>query len=264
MRPLLRCWGARGWYRGTEAVREPSVRTKIQQSWRTGVHSLSPGKRLGSGSPDTPSSQVHPEEGPPASPLSLQPFKGAPRNLSRQLQEGTGWDPLGASLGPVSPTVCREGAPRQPPAPSLLGEQSPHVGGCVCCVAQCLICTSTGIIPLRGSTVALSSADDFSSLFAKGSVRDWPCPEANRGNGAEQACLLACGRPGGLTDTLVLVVAEMNHFHSNRIYDYNSVIRLYLEQQVQFYETVSRPPAPGPLHTHTHMEDSCSRNFDHI
>lgn len=31
----------------------------------------------------------------------------------------------------------------------------------------------------------------------------------------------------------------MNHFHSNRIYDYNSVIRLYLEQQVQFYETVS-------------------------
>uniref|UniRef100_A0A5F4W5Z8 Sorting nexin n=1 Tax=Callithrix jacchus TaxID=9483 RepID=A0A5F4W5Z8_CALJA len=33
--------------------------------------------------------------------------------------------------------------------------------------------------------------------------------------------------------------AEMNHFHSNRIYDYNSVIRLYLEQQVQFYETLS-------------------------
>uniref|UniRef100_A0A8B9SWP6 Sorting nexin n=1 Tax=Anas platyrhynchos TaxID=8839 RepID=A0A8B9SWP6_ANAPL len=32
--------------------------------------------------------------------------------------------------------------------------------------------------------------------------------------------------------------AEMNHFHSNRIYDYNSVIRLYLEQQAQFYETV--------------------------
>ncbi|XP_052606856.1 sorting nexin-9 isoform X4 [Peromyscus californicus insignis] len=32
--------------------------------------------------------------------------------------------------------------------------------------------------------------------------------------------------------------AEMNHFHSNRIYDYNSVIRLYLEQQVQFYETM--------------------------
>lgn len=30
----------------------------------------------------------------------------------------------------------------------------------------------------------------------------------------------------------------MNHFHSNRIYDYNSVIRLYLEQQAQFYETV--------------------------
>uniref|UniRef100_A0A8C5F2K6 Sorting nexin n=1 Tax=Gopherus evgoodei TaxID=1825980 RepID=A0A8C5F2K6_9SAUR len=33
--------------------------------------------------------------------------------------------------------------------------------------------------------------------------------------------------------------AEMNHFHSNRIYDYNNVIRLYLEQQAQFYETVS-------------------------
>ncbi|XP_033090839.1 sorting nexin-9 isoform X1 [Trachypithecus francoisi] len=33
--------------------------------------------------------------------------------------------------------------------------------------------------------------------------------------------------------------AEMNHFHSNRIYDYNSVIRLYLEQQVQFYETIA-------------------------
>ncbi|XP_053316834.1 sorting nexin-9 [Spea bombifrons] len=33
--------------------------------------------------------------------------------------------------------------------------------------------------------------------------------------------------------------AEMNHFHSNRIYDYNSVIRLYLEQQVQFYEAIA-------------------------
>ncbi|KAL8186028.1 UNVERIFIED_CONTAM: Sorting nexin-9 [Gekko kuhli] len=33
--------------------------------------------------------------------------------------------------------------------------------------------------------------------------------------------------------------AEMNHFHSNRIYDYNSVIRLYLEQQAQFYETIA-------------------------
>lgn len=41
-----------------------------------------------------------------------------------------------------------------------------------------------------------------------------------------------------MTDVLLSVVAEMNHFHSNRIYDYNSVIRLYLEQQVQFYETV--------------------------
>lgn len=43
------------------------------------------------------------------------------------------------------------------------------------------------------------------------------------------------------------VVAEMNHFHSNRIYDYNSVIRLYLEQQVQFYETVSGSQ-PRPVH----------------
>lgn len=33
--------------------------------------------------------------------------------------------------------------------------------------------------------------------------------------------------------------AEMNHFHSNRIYDYNSVIRLYLEQQIEFYETIA-------------------------
>ncbi|KAL2098708.1 hypothetical protein ACEWY4_005188 [Coilia grayii] len=33
--------------------------------------------------------------------------------------------------------------------------------------------------------------------------------------------------------------AEMNHFHSNRIYDYNRVMRLYLEQQVTFYETIA-------------------------
>lgn len=30
----------------------------------------------------------------------------------------------------------------------------------------------------------------------------------------------------------------MNHFHSNRIYDYNRVMQLYLEEQVKFYETV--------------------------
>uniref|UniRef100_A0A8C2XBL1 Sorting nexin n=1 Tax=Cyclopterus lumpus TaxID=8103 RepID=A0A8C2XBL1_CYCLU len=36
--------------------------------------------------------------------------------------------------------------------------------------------------------------------------------------------------------------AEMNHFHSNRIYDYNRVMQLYLEEQVNFYETVK------PLH----------------
>uniref|UniRef100_A0A8B9RGT8 Sorting nexin 9 n=1 Tax=Astyanax mexicanus TaxID=7994 RepID=A0A8B9RGT8_ASTMX len=34
--------------------------------------------------------------------------------------------------------------------------------------------------------------------------------------------------------------AEMNHFHSNRIYDYNRVMQLYLQEQVQFYETVSK------------------------
>uniref|UniRef100_A0A3P8YCL8 Sorting nexin n=1 Tax=Esox lucius TaxID=8010 RepID=A0A3P8YCL8_ESOLU len=34
--------------------------------------------------------------------------------------------------------------------------------------------------------------------------------------------------------------AEMNHFHSNRIYDYNRVMQLYLEEQVKFYETVRR------------------------
>ncbi|KAI1895678.1 hypothetical protein AGOR_G00108690 [Albula goreensis] len=33
--------------------------------------------------------------------------------------------------------------------------------------------------------------------------------------------------------------AEMNHFHSNRIYDYNSVMQLYLEEQVKFYETIA-------------------------
>lgn len=33
--------------------------------------------------------------------------------------------------------------------------------------------------------------------------------------------------------------AEMNHFHSNRIYDYNSVMQHYLQQQVQFYETIA-------------------------
>uniref|UniRef100_A0AAQ4QSS0 Sorting nexin n=1 Tax=Gasterosteus aculeatus aculeatus TaxID=481459 RepID=A0AAQ4QSS0_GASAC len=34
--------------------------------------------------------------------------------------------------------------------------------------------------------------------------------------------------------------AEMNHFHSNRIYDYNRVMQLYLEEQVKFYETVKK------------------------
>uniref|UniRef100_A0A672R7T5 Sorting nexin n=1 Tax=Sinocyclocheilus grahami TaxID=75366 RepID=A0A672R7T5_SINGR len=33
--------------------------------------------------------------------------------------------------------------------------------------------------------------------------------------------------------------AEMNHFHSNRIYDYNRLVQFYLEEQVKFYETVS-------------------------
>ncbi|XP_078086103.1 sorting nexin-9b isoform X5 [Mustelus asterias] len=33
--------------------------------------------------------------------------------------------------------------------------------------------------------------------------------------------------------------AEMNHFHSNRIYDYNSVMQHYLQQQVEFYETIA-------------------------
>uniref|UniRef100_A0A3Q3WZ37 Sorting nexin n=1 Tax=Mola mola TaxID=94237 RepID=A0A3Q3WZ37_MOLML len=34
--------------------------------------------------------------------------------------------------------------------------------------------------------------------------------------------------------------AEMNHFHSNRIYDYNRVMQLYLEEQVKFYETIAQ------------------------
>ncbi|KAJ8270509.1 hypothetical protein GJAV_G00115750 [Gymnothorax javanicus] len=33
--------------------------------------------------------------------------------------------------------------------------------------------------------------------------------------------------------------AEMNHFHSNRIYDYNRVMQMYLEEQVKFYETIA-------------------------
>uniref|UniRef100_A0A8C6NKZ5 Sorting nexin n=1 Tax=Nothobranchius furzeri TaxID=105023 RepID=A0A8C6NKZ5_NOTFU len=33
--------------------------------------------------------------------------------------------------------------------------------------------------------------------------------------------------------------AEMNHFHNNRIYDYNRVMQLYLEEQVTFYETIA-------------------------
>lgn len=30
----------------------------------------------------------------------------------------------------------------------------------------------------------------------------------------------------------------MNHFHNNRIYDYNRVMQQYLEEQVKFYEMV--------------------------
>lgn len=37
---------------------------------------------------------------------------------------------------------------------------------------------------------------------------------------------------------MVFPPAEMNHFHSNRIYDYNRVMQLYLEQQVTFYQQV--------------------------
>ncbi|KAJ7988695.1 hypothetical protein DPEC_G00311900 [Dallia pectoralis] len=33
--------------------------------------------------------------------------------------------------------------------------------------------------------------------------------------------------------------AEMNHFHSNRIYDYNRVMQCYLEEQIRFYETIA-------------------------
>uniref|UniRef100_A0A1A8M315 Sorting nexin protein WASP-binding domain-containing protein n=1 Tax=Nothobranchius pienaari TaxID=704102 RepID=A0A1A8M315_9TELE len=33
--------------------------------------------------------------------------------------------------------------------------------------------------------------------------------------------------------------AEMNHFHSNRIYDYNRVMQFYLEQQVTFYQQIA-------------------------
>ncbi|XP_055005394.1 sorting nexin-9b [Boleophthalmus pectinirostris] len=33
--------------------------------------------------------------------------------------------------------------------------------------------------------------------------------------------------------------AEMNHFHNNRIYDYNRVMQQYLEEQIKFYETIA-------------------------
>ncbi|XP_041831692.1 sorting nexin-9b isoform X1 [Melanotaenia boesemani] len=33
--------------------------------------------------------------------------------------------------------------------------------------------------------------------------------------------------------------AEMNHFHNNRIYDYNRVMQLYLEEQAKFYEMIA-------------------------
>lgn len=56
--------------------------------------------------------------------------------------------------------------------------------------------------------------------------------------------------------------AEMNHFHSNRIYDYNRVMQLYLEEQVKFYETVrtsrteTEPPADVCLITWPLMNPS--------
>ncbi|XP_030637929.1 sorting nexin-9a [Chanos chanos] len=33
--------------------------------------------------------------------------------------------------------------------------------------------------------------------------------------------------------------AEMNHFHTNRIYDYNRTMQFYLEEQVKFYELIA-------------------------
>lgn len=47
---------------------------------------------------------------------------------------------------------------------------------------------------------------------------------------------------------ILSIPAEMNHFHSNRIYDYNRVMQLYLEEQVKFYETVSRADFLVTLH----------------
>lgn len=44
----------------------------------------------------------------------------------------------------------------------------------------------------------------------------------------------------GMNFKFLLFTAEMNHFHSNRIYDYNLVMQQYLEEQVKFYETVSK------------------------
>lgn len=41
-----------------------------------------------------------------------------------------------------------------------------------------------------------------------------------------------------MTLTHLSSAAEMNHFHNNRIYDYNRVMQQYLEEQVKFYEMV--------------------------
>ncbi|CAJ1087423.1 sorting nexin-9-like [Xyrichtys novacula] len=43
-------------------------------------------------------------------------------------------------------------------------------------------------------------------------------------------------RLSGMSYTLQ---AEMNHFHSNRIYDYNRVMQLYLQQQATFYQQIA-------------------------
>lgn len=116
-------------------------------------------------------------------------------------------------------------------------------------------CTSTKIVYWE-VLFAVNCSDCFCSLFIKRLVKDGPGPKADPIKSGLQI-MVAKHRsqvlPGGVwrvTDVSVFVVAEMNHFHSNRIYDYNSVIRLYLEQQVQFYEAVSLPSSTGPVRTH--------------
>lgn len=50
----------------------------------------------------------------------------------------------------------------------------------------------------------------------------------------------------------------MNHFHNNRIYDYNRVMQQYLEEQVKFYETVKASSSDFVAHYSEKSHDSAA------